>query len=1044
MAKRHSQLTGTELHNPKGIGVESGSVQNLIISASTQTLESSGSFLPATTNTYDLGTAAKAWRKLYVISNSIEFVNSAGATIQSLTADSSGVSFGSGQISGSAISGSGLMINGSGNITGDLTLGGNITIGDAASDSITVAADFTSNLVPNADETYDLGSSGQQWRDLYIQRIGYIDQLGTDGDPTTAYIGGGEIDSTVIGGETPVAATFTTALVGSATDGGTSSGSLHPSSSFTVLMAGKAGMMLPSASSDPSGLSATAEGMAYFNTDDAILKIFDGTAWIPAGDINTKNTHLTMSADIDGNGANSTMLFRIDGQNDSDVKFRLKSDDSHEMTGSVDVSGSITATAPHTASTSITTNNITNGYPTSNAWGTGLAGSYFNNFDNTTHVSEILRFIAGAMSHSLDVEDASANTRTFASVDTNENSLGSSTTVGGYLPQSFGSISNATLDYLNSKDLWRIGSESFDGITTYYQNGATYTVDFDSNSGGSSTVSSSADSELFGLGGLTSGGATAFKVRVHATQSFSDTGSIAAPDESSNTYTTQSRLDLSISSFGTSNGLELAKIATDVPAVIPSAYQDGKFENVGGTTLSGSLNRKHHATNANWTSVSASGYYRFHGLKVGMASGSGDYQEVNGTTKNRFWAPMSTINTAVGDNSIADVGTAVKVLTATSRSLSGVPYLIDATYEMSTKITGLFNPAYAASSTLVNMTAASVGVGSVSLSGDTVSTSGGTIQTGTAVYNNAGSSARSTGTVPYYNDIVLITGSVSYDSGNADSISQTGVSDTSFTVALYGRDRDGSNDTLDTQTISYHTAGNFSQPAASGSLAIYGRAQGYDGGSLQGTTETFTGEDFRIKLLDNVTAFNGTAWTTTYALDQLGNYDLQVKPGYLVDPGGDHRYWHPADYGTGTYKYYIRRFQTGGSTYSSMTVNLNNNTLIAWNATTNGVSCALLFESAASGSGNNSELSVCRIYDPVKTTSNLIEADISADNFKNPFTTAISLYGNSGGSIASGTYTVPIRNADGMYLDSNDNELYVIVRYKGDPTPIDDITLTFS
>ena len=48
MAKRHSQLTGVELHEPKGIGVESGSVQNLIISASNQTLVSSGSFLPAT------------------------------------------------------------------------------------------------------------------------------------------------------------------------------------------------------------------------------------------------------------------------------------------------------------------------------------------------------------------------------------------------------------------------------------------------------------------------------------------------------------------------------------------------------------------------------------------------------------------------------------------------------------------------------------------------------------------------------------------------------------------------------------------------------------------------------------------------------------------------------------------------------------------------------------------------------------------------------------------------------------------------------------
>ena len=169
-----------------------------------------------------------------------------------------------------------------------------------------------------------------------------------------------------------------------------------------------------------------------------------------------------------------------------------------------------------------------------------------------------------------------------------------------------------------------------------------------------------------------------------------------------------------------------------------------------------------------------------------------------------------------------------------------------------------------------------------------------------------------------------------------------------------------------------------------------------------------------------------------------------MKPGFLVDPGGDYRYWFPEDYGSGTYKYYIRRFQTDGGTKTSMTVNLNNNTLIAWNATTNGVSCALLFESSGKNSGNNSSLGVARIYDPVKTTSNLIEADMAADNFKNPFSTAISLYGNSGGSIASGTYTVPIRNADGMYLDSNDNELYVIVRYKGDPSPVTSITLAYS
>jgi hypothetical protein len=130
-----------------------------------------------------------------------------------------------------------------------------------------------------------------------------------------------------------------------------------------------------------------------------------------------------------------------------------------------------------------------------------------------------------------------------------------------------------------------------------------------------------------------------------------------------------------------------------------------------------------------------------------------------------------------------------------------------------------------------------------------------------------------------------------------------------------------------------------------------------------------------------------------------------------------------------------------------MTVNLNNNTLVNWKATTNNsVACGLLFKSSASGSGTNSAQSVARIYDPSETTSNLISSSVAhqSDYHLNPFTSAFHLYGNTGGSVGSGTYTVPMRNSDGMYLDSNDNEIYVIVRYKGDPTPLDDITLTFS
>ena len=64
-------------------------------------------------------------------------------------------------------------------------------------------------IAPMADDEFDLGTSAKQYKDIYIDGVAYVDVLGADADPTTAYIGGGEIDATVIGGETPAAGTFT-------------------------------------------------------------------------------------------------------------------------------------------------------------------------------------------------------------------------------------------------------------------------------------------------------------------------------------------------------------------------------------------------------------------------------------------------------------------------------------------------------------------------------------------------------------------------------------------------------------------------------------------------------------------------------------------------------------------------------------------------------------------------------------------------------------------------------------------------------------------
>ena len=129
----------------------------------------SGSIVPLAANTYDLGTASLFWKDLYISSGSLKFVNpTTSAVIQEIKASSTGIVFQSGSglvanISGSVISGSKL------HIVGDTFIGGDLTLGDAATDSVTFGADINSNLIPNTDDTYDLGSASQAWQDLFIE-----------------------------------------------------------------------------------------------------------------------------------------------------------------------------------------------------------------------------------------------------------------------------------------------------------------------------------------------------------------------------------------------------------------------------------------------------------------------------------------------------------------------------------------------------------------------------------------------------------------------------------------------------------------------------------------------------------------------------------------------------------------------------------------------------------------------------------------------------------------------------------------------------------
>lgn len=102
------------------------------------------------------------------------FVDALGVTSRNLTLDRIVLAGDDGALVDSSLlsfNGTTLFVDGDANITGNLTLGGNITIGDQTIDTVNVVADFTSNLIPRDDNSYTLGKTGQNWNTLYARKL---------------------------------------------------------------------------------------------------------------------------------------------------------------------------------------------------------------------------------------------------------------------------------------------------------------------------------------------------------------------------------------------------------------------------------------------------------------------------------------------------------------------------------------------------------------------------------------------------------------------------------------------------------------------------------------------------------------------------------------------------------------------------------------------------------------------------------------------------------------------------------------------------------
>jgi len=112
-----------------------------------------GVIVPVTDNDIDLGTSSVEFKDLYLDGT---------ATVDTLQVDENAT------------------------VTGNLSVNGNTTLGNAATDTVTITADVASALTPSADDTHDLGATGSEWRNLYIDGTANIDTLAVDANGTVA------------------------------------------------------------------------------------------------------------------------------------------------------------------------------------------------------------------------------------------------------------------------------------------------------------------------------------------------------------------------------------------------------------------------------------------------------------------------------------------------------------------------------------------------------------------------------------------------------------------------------------------------------------------------------------------------------------------------------------------------------------------------------------------------------------------------------------------------------------------------------------------
>jgi hypothetical protein len=185
-----------------------------------------------------------------------------------------------------------LVVSGNVNATGNVVIGGNIQIGDALTDNIVINASIRSDLVPETDNTYDLGSPTFRWRAIYVNDF-YTTALNVptldignlmfrDNEITTTtgldlYIDGNGTGGVRLGNFRIVDNVITNVSTNAITQ-------ITQTGTGYFKIQGTNGFVPPRGDESTRPTAYAVLGMTRFNTNSKALEVWDGLTWAsPAG-----------------------------------------------------------------------------------------------------------------------------------------------------------------------------------------------------------------------------------------------------------------------------------------------------------------------------------------------------------------------------------------------------------------------------------------------------------------------------------------------------------------------------------------------------------------------------------------------------------------------------------------------------------------------------------------------------------------------------------------------------------------------------------------